>query len=334
MANKVLVSLLKDYESKRSSAELDLESRKQKLFALLPELEEIEEEINSFGIKTTKLLLLNKDDVSLKEFYDKLDELKKRKEEILVSNGYDASYLKPFYECPVCNDTGFVEVDNRSEMCSCLKQRLLDISYDSSNLSNLKNENFSTFDANIFSDEVDFAKFGQRISPRKNILNIKENALSFVENFDDPSYNNLLFTGNTGLGKSFMSSCIAFELIQRNKTVLYQTSSVLLESIIDYKMSKDKDFDNNVYKSALSVDLLIIDDLGTESLNSMKLDELFNVINTRILNFNKVTKTIISTNLSIKDIFESYEERIGSRIAGHYDIYRFFGNDLRFKGRK
>lgn len=129
-----------------------------------------------------------------------------------------------------------------------------------------------------------------------------------------------------------MSNCIAQELLKKGKTVLYQTAPVLLESVIDYKMSKQKDPKDNIYQSVLNVDLLIIDDLGTESLNSMKLSELFTILNTRILNLNhKITKTIISTNLNIKDIFNIYEERIGSRIAGYYDIYYFFGDDLRFK---
>lgn len=131
-----------------------------------------------------------------------------------------------------------------------------------------------------------------------------------------------------------MSNCIAAELIKHGKTVLYQTAPILLESVIDYKMSKQKNPSENIYKSVLEADLLIIDDLGTESLNSMKLSELFTIINTRILNLNnKITKTIISSNLNIKDIFKNYEERIGSRIAGYYDIYYFFGNDLRFKKR-
>lgn len=135
-------------------------------------------------------------------------------------------------------------------------------------------------------------------------------------------------------GKTFMSNCIAAELIKNGKTVLYQTAPILLESVIDYKMSKQKKPSENIYKSVLEADLLIIDDLGTESLNSMKLSELFTIINTRILNLNnKITKTIISSNLNIKDIFRNYEERIGSRIAGYYDIYYFFGNDLRFKKR-
>lgn len=137
-------------------------------------------------------------------------------------------------------------------------------------------------------------------------------------------------------GKTFMSNCIAHELLKSGKTVLYQTAPVLLESVIDDKMNKSKNqSQTNLYQSILSVDLLIIDDLGTESLNSMKLSELFTILNTRILNLNhKITKTIISTNLNIKDIFTSYEERIGSRIAGYYDIYCFFGDDLRFKKPK
>ncbi len=129
-----------------------------------------------------------------------------------------------------------------------------------------------------------------------------------------------------------MSNCIASELLKKGKTVLYQTSPVLLESVIDYKLSKQKETSEDICKSVLEADLLIIDDLGTETLNSMKLSELFTILNTRILNLNKrSTKTIISTNLNIKDIFNIYEERIGSRIAGYYDIYYFFGEDLRFK---
>ena len=129
-----------------------------------------------------------------------------------------------------------------------------------------------------------------------------------------------------------MSNCIAKELLKSGKTVLYQTAPVLLESVIDYKMNRQKSSIDNIYDSVLNVDLLIIDDLGTETLNSMKLSELFTILNTRILNLNnKITKTIISTNLNIKEIFTNYEERIGYRIAGYYDIYHFFGDDLRFK---
>ena len=129
-----------------------------------------------------------------------------------------------------------------------------------------------------------------------------------------------------------MSNCIAAELLKKGKTVIYQTAPILLEAVIDFKMNRQKNLDSNFYQSILDCDLLIIDDLGTESLNSMKLSELFTILNTRSLNLNnKVTKTLISTNLNINDIFRTYEERIGSRIARFYDIYYFFGDDLRLK---
>ena len=129
-----------------------------------------------------------------------------------------------------------------------------------------------------------------------------------------------------------MSNCIASELLENGKNVVYQTAPVLLESVIDYKMNKQKNVDNSFYKSILETDLLIIDDLGSELLNNMKLSELFTIINTRILNLNnKITKTIISTNLNINEIFKIYQDRIGSRIAGYYDIYCFYGDDLRLK---
>lgn len=132
-----------------------------------------------------------------------------------------------------------------------------------------------------------------------------------------------------------MSNCVAGELLKKGKTVLYQTAPVLLENVINYKMSKNKENLINFYNSVLNCDLLIIDDLGTENINSMTISELFTILNTRLLNLNnKITKTIISTNLGIKEIFNFYEERIGSRIAGYYDIYYFFGDDLRFKLNK
>ena len=216
-------------------------------------------------------------------------------------------------------------------MCSCLKQRLLNNLYNKSNLTNIDKENFANFDENLFSNIKD-SEHGY--SPRQNVINIKKASLEFINNFNNPDTKNLLFTGNTGLGKSYMSNCIANELLKQGKTVLYQTAPVLLETIIDNKFNKYKTNDvNEFYDNVLSVDLLIIDDLGTEYLNSMKLGELFTIINTRILNLNKVTKTIISTNLSIEKIFNIYEERIGSRIAGYYDIYQFFGEDLRLKKR-
>lgn len=329
MDNDFLNSLLREYEQKRINAELDLEKRKSTLYAMIPELQEIENKINLTAINTAKNILNNG-----KASSTDIEKLKAEKANILRKNNISENYLKPNYSCKFCNDTGYYRDKNyRSVMCNCLKQRILNMSYNKSNLSNIKKQNFLTFNEEYFSNDVDIAKYKVNISPRKNILKIKQKCLSFVEEFDNPNTKNLLFTGNTGLGKTFMSNCIANELLQKGKSVLYQTAPVLLETIIDNKMSKEKNSAQDLfYRSILETDLLIIDDLGTECLNTMKLSELFTIINTRLLNLNsRVTKTIISTNLNIDNIFKIYEERIGSRIAGYYDIYYFFGEDLRLK---
>ena len=330
MANEILSSLLKEYEQKRTEKEQELEKRREEIYKKIPRLAQIEEELSNSAITMAKELLKS-NKTAAKEFNQNVEKLKKEKEEILKKENIDSSYLKLQYECKDCKDTGYISnKDYSSTMCHCLKQRLLNKWYNKANISNLDKENFNTFNLSVFSDKVN-EKYN--ISPRKNIENIKDKAIEFIKEFDNPEYKNLLFTGNIGLGKTFMANCIAHELLQKGKTVLYQTSPVLLETIIDIKMSRNKTKEQSeFYKNVLECDLLIIDDLGTESLNSMLLSELFTILNTRILNLNsKVTKTIISTNLNIEEIFKNYEERIGSRIAGFYDIYHFFGEDLRMK---
>ena len=336
MSSEILSTLLLEYDQKKRKAELDAEKRKETLYAKLPRLQEIEDELNNFAISTAKNIL-NGTSNSLNDLNKKVAELKAEKEKLLEINKIPKNFLEPNYECFFCKDTGYIQLENyTSSLCSCLKQKLLDISYNKSNISNLSKENFDTFRPEIFSDVVSPEKYKMNISPRQNMITIKEKCLEFIENFDNPDTHNLLFTGNTGLGKTFMSNCVANELIKKGKNVLYQTAPVLLETVIDNKMNKYKNpSQDNFYKNVLEADLLIIDDLGTECINSMKLSELFTILNTRLLNLNnKVTKTIISTNLNINNIFKNYEERIGSRIAGFYDIYYFFGDDLRFKIKK
>ena len=333
MASEILSTLLLEYDKKKRKAELDLEKRKAELYIKVPRLLEIENELNNFAINAAKNILKGSS-FSLDNLNVKVTELKNEKSKILKENNISDNYLEPYYDCNICKDTGYIQNESSaSSLCSCLKQKLLDISYNKSNISNLSKENFENFNANIFSDKVEPEKYRINISPRQNIITIKSKCVEFVKNFNNPNTHNLLFTGNTGLGKTFMSNCIANELIKNGKNVLYQTAPVLLETVIDTKMNKYKtSAQDDFYKNVLEADLLIIDDLGTECLNSMKLSELFTILNTRLLNLNnKVTKTIISTNLNINNIFKNYEERIGSRIAGFYDIYYFFGDDLRLK---
>ena len=332
MADAILKNILSQYNKKKIKAEFEAEQRKQELYKKYPKLQSIDDKLTSLAISTTKSLINNNDKSLLNSLNESIDKLKSEKNKILKSINISEDYFKPNYDCIICKDSGYItNSDYTTSMCSCLKQRLYDEQYNKANISNLDTQNFDNFSDLLYSDIVDENKYHTNISPRENINLIKDICLNFIENFDDKNQKNLLFTGNTGLGKTFLSSCIANEIIKKGKNVLYQTAPVMLDSIIDYRFGKLNS--TNILDSILNVDLLIIDDLGTECMNNMKFTEIFNIINTRLLNQNKITKTIISTNLSLKNLYSNYDERIVSRIVGNYDICYFFGDDIRFKKR-
>ena len=333
MSHSTLKLLLKEYEQKRLSSLLDLEKRKEELYRSLPRLQEIDNELSAFALNIAKSILTsNNSSQSLKNLKDKIEILNQEKETLLSSLNLDNSFFKPHFDCEKCKDTGYISLDNRYELCNCIRQKLFDIEYNKSNISNLKIHNFEHFCFDLYSNDINEELYHSTLSPCENMKNIIKIANSFIENFDIIEEKNLLFTGNTGLGKSFLSNCIACELLKKSKTVLYQTAPVMLDTIIDYRFRKNDS--ESIYDNILNVDLLIIDDLGTENLNSMKFTELFNVINTRLLNQNNhITKTIISTNLNLQDLRNKYDERIFSRFVGSYNICRFFGEDIRFKNQ-
>jgi len=331
--NSNLKTLLNEYEKKRLNNIYEAEKRKEKIYKDIPRLQEIDDLLSKEAIRVSKLLIISKDDNLLDELNKKIEHLKQEKNKLLSSIGKTLEDLKPIYDCKDCNDTGYITKNYNTTMCHCLKQKLFNIEYNKSNIYNLEKQNFNNFSLDLYSNEADEVKYNSKISPRENIKRIKKLSLKFIENFDNENEKNLLFTGNTGLGKSFLSSCIANEILKKGKTVLYQTAPVMLDTIMDYRFGKDNS-SKDIYDNLLNVDLLIIDDLGTECMNSMKFSELFNIINTRLLNSNnKVTKTIISTNLSLQNLFSTYDERIVSRIVGNYNICYFFGDDIRFKKR-
>ena len=327
--NQDLKQLLKEYEQKRELAQRNYENKIDNLYATNPKLSKIVDEINKTSINLSKSILLNNTE-QITFLQKKIDELKNNKNKLLKDLNISDSFFSPEYECKKCNDTGYL-INDSNIMCSCLKQKLINLQYNKSNIYNLEKDSFENFNDNLLSDKPDENKYNSNISPRDNINNIKNLAIRFIENFDDPNEKNLLFTGNTGLGKTFLSNCIANEILKKGKTVLYQTAPIMLDAIIDYRFGKTDGF---VYNNILNADLLIIDDLGTENLNNLKFTELFNVINTRILNQNNhITKTIISTNLSLNNLFQNYNERIFSRLAGYYNICRFYGDDIRINKR-
>ena len=323
-----LKQLLREYEENRVFALAEAEQKKESVYKQNPRLQEIDDEISKLSIEKSKTLLLNKSKSKISSIDSRIKKLKLEKDTILSTIKIDFS---PKYKCKICNDMGYVTQISNTEMCSCLRQKLFDLEFNTYNVYNMQNNTFDKFNSTIYSDKVDKEKYKSDISPRKNIEIIKQIADNFILNFDDPKENNLLFTGNSGLGKTFLSNCIANELLKKHKTVLYQTAPVMLDTIIAHRLGKsNSDFD--IYNHLLNVDLLIIDDLGTENINNMKFAELFTIINSRLLEKkNKVTKTIISTNLNLKNLSSLYGERIISRLVGSYNICYFFGEDIRLK---
>lgn len=324
MNQNVFNSILKEYESLRDDSSSQLEARKAEIYNSIPRIKEIDEEIEDLSIKIAKSVLsdISQAQKLIDELNQKSIDLRMEKGELLASSNYPTDYLTLKYKCKSCKDTGFVD----TQKCNCLKQKLIDYAYNQSNLSSiLAHENFDTFNFEYYSDKID-RKRG--ISTKENMQEIYKTCLDFANDFEKIDIN-LLFTGPTGLGKTFLSSCIAKDLLDKGKTVFYQTAFKIFDILEDYKFSKDKTIENKEKINVLfEVDLLIIDDLGTEFINSYTSSEFFNILNTRLLNGKK---TIISTNLNIKELQEHYSTRVLSRIIGHYKVLEFFGDDIRVK---
>ena len=329
--NYDMATIRREYEQKRIYAINLNQSSKEQIYEENPKLVEIEREIRSLGIEASKCSLFPNDEAKQKKIatiFEKIKKLKAQKEEIIKKNGL---IITPTYECTKCNDTGYITKDGKTTMCSCMKQRIINEYYNKSNLNRLSNETFDNFDDSLYSNTADVEKYNSKVSPRENINKIKKIANNFINKFDEADTKNLLFLGTAGTGKTFLSSCIANEILSKGHTVLYQTAPVLLDSIFKYKFKNDSKL-NSLYDDLFNVDLLIIDDLGTENTSSAKFSELFSIINSRMLN--PKVKTIISSNLSWNQISKNYDDRITSRLIGYYDICMFFGNDIRLKKAK
>lgn len=192
--------LLKEYNQKRDASFLSLEKRKNELYKTCPRLEKIDLELNNFALNTAKSILNStSSDSSLKELQEKIDTLKLEKQELLSSLQLDANFFNPHFDCSKCEDTGYVNLNGHYELCNCIKQKLFDIEYNKSNISDLEKHNFKHFNFDLYSDEINEELYNSNLSPRDNIKNIRDIATSFIENFDNPDEKNLLFTGNTGL---------------------------------------------------------------------------------------------------------------------------------------
>ncbi len=326
----VLRDLLKEYSLKKQRAEDESKNFKKEIFLKLPEVAALQDELAQISIKSLKNNMIQDKmsrEIETQNLEIKINQINDKISKSLKRNGYAVEMFNPKYECSICEDTGY----SNGKQCSCLKQRLINIAYKQSNALKLEEENFETFDTCYYSNKVD-QKYGSNKSPLENIEDIRKLSINFCNNISDKEQKNLLFIGETGLGKTFLSNCIASEVIKNGYTAIYQTASILMDTVIEHKLTYGKnDSNKDRYNQIFDADLLIIDDLGTETMNNIKFTELFNIINTRLLN-NK--KMIISTNLTINKLYETYDERVASRLIGNFVICKFIGEDIRLKKKK
>lgn len=306
------------YEKIQEDEKKALRSRKEEIKLTVPEVMELDNEIQRLSISLPMSILRGIPEEELNAVREKITSLRERKYELLTANGYPMDYLTLHYQCNKCKDTGFIG----NKKCSCYKSKLVKLYYQTSELENsLRNCNFKNFNINLFSSTYDN---NHKYTQKKNMEMIYEFIIgAYLPNFEK-SNTNLLFYGESGTGKTFLSWCIAKELLDKGFLVVYKTSDDLLRALKDIKFNNDTDLENLL----INCDLLIIDDLGSEQITDFSSTELFTLINKKIL---KNKKMLISTNLSLPLISKRYSERISSRIIGEFKLFKFFAEDIRIQ---
>lgn len=319
MIKKYQSRIIQMYEDIRLSEENSLKERRAEIEKKIPEVIKIEREIARLGIKLSIEILNSSKNIEalINNLKEKVTELRIRKSELLVINGYPMDYLELHHRCKKCGDTGFIGLDR----CSCFKNKLIDIYYENSDLKKLlKNSNFSNFSFDLFSNT---RRTSEPKSPRKNMEEIASISWNFIEQFSN-SNENLLYFGGSGTGKTFLSNCVAKELLDRGFFVVYRTSEELISDLKKIRFEGDSELEEILLKC----DLLIIDDLGSEQITDFSKTELFNFINRKLLKGNKM---LISTNCGLEILKNLYSERISSRLLGEFTLCKFYGEDIRIR---
>ncbi len=325
LSDKQYNDIMFEYDRIRTRNRRTLDTRTEKLYKSFPELKKIRDDLAMLSIEQAKaeLTASGQTEETRETYYRKYEELIRRKTEILAKAGYPKDFLDSIYTCTDCKDTGYIN----GKPCHCLQQKKIEILYSNSNLKYiLEAENFNTFSEEYYDDTTVHENLS--ITPRENIRRIREICQNFIADFDK-LYENILFYGPTGVGKTFLTHCIAKELLDSGHTVIYLTSLQLFDILEKNKFDKEEQHTTNEQITyILDSDLLIIDDLGTELSNSFTTSKLYYLMEER---HSKRRSTIISTNLSFRDIRERYSERILSRFTGNYDIKQIVGMDIRIQ---
>lgn len=323
LSNSQYDEIMRGYDARQLKNKRILDERIRLAYLKEPRLEEIDHAISSCSIASARRLLEG-DSAALSSLHAEISAFRKERESLLSKLGYAPDYFEPIYTCPDCKDTGYI--NNRK--CHCLKQAIIDTIYTQSNIKEiLERENFQTFSYEYFSDEIRNPVTG--LTSLATIKKAVQECRHFISDFNNKPKNLLLY-GETGVGKTFLSNCVAKELLDQSYSVIYFTAFQLFDILSKGVFEKDADAiaaNQNIF----DCDLLIIDDLGTELSNSFTISQLFLCVNERIL---RQKSTIISTNLSMNQIADIYSERTLSRILSSYTTLKLFGDDIRIRKRQ
>ena len=303
--------IFRQYEEKQRQSRLEMQRRRDYVYEHLPKYRELEDETASLSVAQGKKLLFG-NEAALEKLRKSLADLKKQKKQLLTEAGLSADYLEPIYSCPDCRDTGYID----REKCHCLRQAEISLLYEQSGLQEiLANNNFSLLSYEYHSGE-DLLHFEKAV----------ENCKNFIKNFDS-DYHNLFFYGTVGTGKSFLSGCVAKELMDRGHSVIYFGATGLFDLLSSTSFdTKSREERQNTYSDLYQCDLLIIDDLGTELTNQFTASQLFSLLNERHIGRKA---NVISTNLSLRELQDRYSDRIFSRITSNFEVCKLTGADIR-----
>ena len=308
-------SIMREYDNQRLENMHALNTRTQEIYQRFPEIRQIDTQISELAEEFADSFT-TKGGMTFDEYRLKLSDLRMEKEALLKCYHIPPEALKMQYRCPDCQDTGYID----NERCHCLKQRMIDEMYQQSNLREiLKDENFSTLSYKYYD-----------VENMEQMQVAIETCKKFAENFDK-TFENILLCGTVGIGKTFLSNCIAKEVLDQGHSVLYLSAFQLFDLLAKNSFSGNTPKEDSVakqYPHIFESDLLIIDDLGTELANSFTMAGFFLVINERIL---RKKSTLISTNLSPEELLNTYTERTTSRIISNYSMIRLSGSDIRLK---
>jgi len=303
--------ILRDYENRQLHNRHELERKTAYVYDHVPGYRELDEQIASISVSQGRKYLSG-DEGAIQDLKDMLAEISGKKVQLLTGAGLPKDYLDPTYRCPDCQDTGYID----GQKCHCFKQAMISLLYEQSNIQEmLLNDNFQSLSCEYYEGE-DLSRFKNAVMTCRN----------FIKNFNS-DYHNLFFYGTVGTGKTFLSNCVAKELIEHGHSVIYFSAAGLFDLLSRYSFDyKNKEDEREHYADLYQCDLLIIDDLGTELTNQFVASRLFSLLNERHMG---KKATVISTNLSLEELRNRYSDRIFSRITSHYELCKLTGPDIR-----